>query len=321
MAVSNKAQVGVVAESTYGTPVVVTKFYDFITEGFKRAQDRMESKSLRSLSHVLTTDNWALGKVDVSGSMDMEMRPKGMGFWFNQALGTVVTTQPAVSTDPLVYLHTFTPGPLPTSFTTQIAKPDITDTAQPFTYQGCRIKEWDLDCKVGDFAGLKVTVIGQEELTATSLAVASYPTGNKPYRFIDGTVTIGGVASDVTGLTFKGANNLADQRYFLGSVFRKQPLENALRDLSGSFDTEFNGLTNYNRFISGAEATVVLLFAGAVISNAFMYQTKITMNVRFDGETPTVAGPSIVTQALPFKVIDNGTLSIKVEYQTTDITP
>lgn len=320
MAVSDKAQVGVINESVYGTPVVVTKFYDFTNESMTREQERMESGSLRAQSRVVTTDNWALGAINVSGDIEMELRPKGHGFWWQHAIGTVVTTQPNAGPDPTVYLHTFVPANLPTSFTLQIAKPDIADVAQPFTYHGCRISEWSLECGVGDFAHMSMSMIGEDEDNSTGLAVASYPTNNKAMTWVQGTITVAGGATDIKSVSLKASNNLTDDRYFLGNVLRKQPLENALREYTGTFDTEFNGLTNYNRFVNGTEATVVLLFQGSTISGIYKYQTTITMNVRFDGETPKVGGPEIVPQSLPFKVINNGTLSIKVEYQTTDVT-
>lgn len=321
MAVSDKAQIGTVDESVYGTGVVVTKFFDFTGESMKRDQDRMESSSLRAASRVITTDNWALGGVKVAGSVEMELRPKSQGWWFKHALGGVVTSQPNAGPDPTVYLHTFTPGDLPTSFTLQVAKPDIGNTAQPFTYKGCRIEEWDLSCDVNGFAHLAMNIVGQDEDTATALAVASYPTTNKALSWVQGTITIGGSATDIKKLKLKGKNNLKDDRFFLGNVLRKQPLESALREYTGTFDTEFNGLTNYNRFVSGTEATIVLTFQGLTISGIYKYQTVVTMNVRFDGDTPAVGGPDIIMHALPFKVINNGTLSIKVEYQTTDTTP
>jgi hypothetical protein len=319
MAVSDKAQLGVINETVYGTPVVVTKFYDYTSESMMREQERMESESLRGGRHI-STDNWAMGAVNVSGDLEMELRPKGHGFWWNHAIGGLVTSQPSAGPDPTVYKHTFTPGTLPTSFTLQLAKPDLANTAQPFTYHGCRITEWQLECGVGDFAHLTMSILGEDEDNSTALAVASYATGNKAMTWVQGTITVAAVATDIKSVSLKASNNLADDRYFLGSVLRKQPLENGLREVTGTFETEFNGLTNYNRFIAGTEATVVLLFQGDIISTTLHYETKITMNVRFDGETPQVGGPEIVPQSLPFKVIDNGTTSIKVEYQTTDVT-
>jgi hypothetical protein len=321
MSVASKAQVGAINEVTYGTAVVVTKFFDFIDESMAYDQDRMESASLRAQVRHLSSSNWDLGKVDVGGDISMELRPKGHGFWWNHAIGGVVSTQPNAGPDPTVWLHTFTPGNLPTSFTLQVAKPDLADVAQPFTYTGCRVSEWSLECATKEFAKMSMTVLGQQETTATALAVASYPTGNKPLRFIDGVMTIAGGAQDVMSVKLEGKNNLTEDRYFLGSPLRKQPLENALREITGTLETEFNGLTNYQRFISGTEAQVVLTFTGAIISGIFPYKTTITMNVRFDGETPKVGGPEVMKQPLKFKVVDSGTLSIKVEYQTTDTTP
>lgn len=321
MSTASKAQVGAITESVYGTGVVVTKFFDFIDESMGYNQDRMESASLRAQVRHLSTANWDLGKIDISGDVNMELRPKGHGFWWGHAIGTAVTTQPNAGPDPTVYLHTFTPATLPVSFTLQVAKPDLADVAQPFTYTGCRITDWTIECATKEFAKMKMAVVGQQETTATALAVASYPTGNKPLRFVDGTLTIAGSAQDVLSVKMEGKNNLTADRYFLGAATRKQPLENSLREIIGTLETEFNGLTNYNRFIAGTEASVVLLFTGATISGIYPYLTRITMNVRFDGETPKVGGPEVMKQPLKFKVIDNGTISIKVEYQTTDVTP
>lgn len=320
MAVSDKTQLGAKTEAAYGTSVVVDKFFDFVSESSTREQTRIESSSLRAQSRVITTDNWALGKIAVSGDFDMELRPKGAAFWLAHAIGVAVTSQPSAGPDPTVYKHTITPAALPMAFTLQVAKPDISDVAQPFTYAGCRISEWELTCAVDEFAHLKMSYLGQQESTVTALAVASYPTGNKPYTFVQGTVTVGGVATDVKSLSVKGSNNLTDDRYFLGNLLRKRPEENALREYTGTFEAEFDGLTAYNRFVSGAEAAVVLLFEGATISSTYKFQCKITLNVRFDGETPKVGGPEIVQAPMPFKVINDGTTSIKIEYQTTDAT-
>ncbi|MFI7678564.1 phage tail tube protein [Actinophytocola sp. NPDC049390] len=321
MAVSDKAQLGAKTETTYGTSAApVDKFFDFVSESAAFEQTRIESSSLRAQSRVITTDNWALGSQSVSGDFDMELRPKGQAFWLAHAIGTAVTSQPDAAGNPTVYLHTITPAALPQSFTLQIAKPDIADTAHPFTYTGCRVSDWELTCEVDSFAHLKLSFLGQAESTATALAVASYPTGNKPYTFVQGTITVAGSAAKVKSLSLQGANNLTDDRVFLGSTLRDRPEENALREYTGSLEAEFNGLTQYNRFVQGTEAEVVLLFEGATISSTYKYQCKITMNVRFDGETPKVGGPEIVQAPMPYKVINNGTTSIKVEYQTTDTT-
>lgn len=42
--------------------------------------------------------------------------------------------------------------------------------------------------------------------------------------------------------------------------------------------------------------------------------------MRFDGTTPNVPDANIIMQTLPIKAIDNGTTSIKLEYQNTGAT-
>lgn len=320
MAVSNKAQIGTITETTYGTPVTVTKFYDFITESLDWTQERMESGSLRAQTRTISTDNWALGQISVEGDIEMELRPKGFGFWWQQAIGAVTTTQPDLAGNPLVYKHTFVPADLPVAFTCQVGKPDLADTVRVFTYHGCRINEWSLECAVGEFAKTTWSVLGEDVDVATALATATYATSNKAMRFVDATATYAGSAVDVKSVSLSGSNNLADDRYFLGSALRKQPLENALREYTGELEMEFNGLTQFNSFVAGDEIAVVLIFQGATISSTYKFETRITMNVRLEGETPKLGGPEVVAQPLQFKVVNNGTTSIKVEYQTTDVT-
>lgn len=319
MSVASKAQIGAVTETTYGTPVTVTKFFNFKSESLDFSQERMESESLRA-GYTIKSEDWALGRKSVEGDIEMELRPKGHGFWWAHAIGTPTTTQPDAVGAPTVYKHTFVPAALPTSFTLQVGVPDITDTARPFTYQGCRISEWSLECESDGFANMTMTLLGQDVTTATALAVASYPTGNKPLTFVQGVASIGGSAAQIKSISIEGSNNLSDDRYFLGSALRATPLENDKREYSGEMEMEFNTLGEYTRFRDATEVEVILTFTGANIASTFNYETKITMNVRYDGSTPQVGGPDIVPHSIPFKVVDNGTTSIKVEYQTTDAT-
>lgn len=315
------AQLMTAEESTYGTPVTPDRGYEFRSESLKLEIERIESSALRSGTRVLRSDRWAVGKKNVTGDITMELANKSFGRWFKHALGGVVTSQPDGVGNPTVYLHTFTPGDIPTGQTIQVGRTDVGGTTRPFTYHGCKVSSWTLECAVGDIATLQVSILGEDEDTATSLASITYPSSLSLMTFVNGTLTIGGVAQDVKKASVQGNNGLAEDRYFLGSQLRKQPLEAALREHTGTLEAEFESLTAYNRFVNGTEASLVLLFQGATISTTYKYETKITMNVRFDGETPAVGGPDIVPLNLPYKVVDNSTTSIKIEYQTTDTTP
>lgn len=315
------AQLMTSEETTYGTVVTPDRGFEFVEESLELTIARIESSALRAGSRVLRSDRWASGQRSVSGAVKMELANKSFGRWFKHCLGGVATAQPDAGGAPTVYKHTFTPGDMPVGQTIQVGKPDAAGTVQPFTYHGCKVTQWTLECAVGQIAMFSVSILGEDEDNSTSLAVASYPASLSLMTFVNGTLTVGGSALDVKSASVQGTNVLAEDRYFLGSALRKNPLEAGLRDLTGNVEPEFAGLTPYQRFLNGTEAELILLFQGGTISGSFKFETKITANVRFDGKTPTVGGPSVLMNPAPWKAVDNATTSLKIEYQTTDTTP
>jgi hypothetical protein len=63
--------------------------------------------------------------------------------------------------------------------------------------------------------------------------------GLKPFAYHQGSVTIGGTAVSVKKLSVKGKNGLDTDRRFLGTRYRKQPLEAGLHEITGTFDLEW----------------------------------------------------------------------------------
>ncbi len=316
------AQLGIAEESTYGTPVTVTRFYEFISESLQLEIERIESQALRSGTRVQRSDRWSSGQKSVGGDVEMELANKSFGLWLKHTLGGVVTSQPDAGGNPTVFDHTFTPGDLPTSLTVQVGRTDVGGTTRAFTYHGCRVASWKIEAAVGEIAKITATLLGEDEDTATGLASASYPSSLSLMTFVNGSLTLAGSAHDVKAFSLEGENGLADDRYFLGSQLRKQPLEAEMREITGELETEFQDLTAYNRFVNGTEAALVLLFEGATISGAFKFATQITANIRTDGETPTVGGAEIIEQPLQFKCLGNTSASaLTVLYRTTDSSP
>lgn len=314
-------QLGIAEETTFGTVVTPDRFYEILDEGVQLSIERIESGALRKGQRVLRSDRWAAGQKSAEGPVELELANKSFGLWFKHALGTVATSQPDATNAPTVYDHTFTPGDLPTGLTVQPGRPQVDGTVQAFTYHGCKIASWELACAVGEIAGLSFDLIGEDEDTSTALASASYPADLTLMTFVEGSLTIAGSAVDVASASVSGDNVLADDRYFLGSALRKEPLEPAMREYTGTVEAEFTGLTAYNRFINGTEAELILKFEGANIEDVYNFTTQVKANVRFDGETPTVAAGEIIPQPLPFKVVDDSTTSIEILYRTTDTTP
>lgn len=315
-------QLGTAEETVYGTPVTVNKFYPIRSESLSNDIGRNESEGIVSGQRVITSDQWYAGKKNPTGDAALEVETKGFGRWFKHAMGGVVTSQPAAGPSPTVYLHTFTPGDLPTSQTVQVGKPDVsTGTVNPFTYHGVTIGSWKLEQKVDDFLLFTPSLIAEEEENSTGLAAVTYAAGRKQFSWVTSSYTLAGSPFNVKTFSLDGNNGVADDRYFQGSQLRKRPEEQAMRVYNGNLEGEFESLTAYQRFTSGTEVPLVATFTGPIIEDALLYQLVITANVRFDGTTPPGAGRGIIQQQLPFKVIDNTTTSLKLEYQTSDATP
>lgn len=313
------AQLGVKEEVTYGTAVTVDRFFEFNSESLSTTIERMESQGLRAGQRVLRSDRWKAGLKTVEGSVELEVHSTGFGFWLEQALGGVVTTNPGTT----AYLHVFTPGDLPEGFTMQIGRPSNDGTVRAFTYEGCRINSWELSADVGSLLMFSADVIAEDEVTDTALATASY-NDDELLTFVHGSLTIGGSAVDVTSFSLAGANNLA-ARNRLGAQVTKKPLETSWREYTGSIEAYFDDLDLYNLYVNGTVGQLVLTFNLGTdsIESGHDYELIITAEVRYDGDTPQVSGTEELMQTLSFKVVEDVSDddSLSISYKTTDATP
>lgn len=292
-----QSQLGFINESTVGTFATPTKFVEFVSEDLRLEIERIESKGLRA--GRTTLHRWAAGVQRVVGGFEMELVPQGAALLWKHALGAVSTSGAGP------YVHTITPtvGLDALGLTIQINKPDISGTNRVFSYLGCQITDWEISAAVNEYAMAKFGIFGMHEDTAQSLASASFPATYTPFTFAHGSVTVAGSAHDVKSFTLAGDNGLATNRHQIRATTPSRPkisLSESLRSFTGTLVTDFIDLTDYGRFTGGTETALVLTFnAGA---SAIM---TITMNVRYDGETPTVGGAEILEQSLPFKAVSS----------------
>jgi hypothetical protein len=306
-------------ESTYGTYAAPTKSLEMVSETLKLTIGRIDSKGIRAGRRLV--GKWQPGKRSAGGDVDLEVAGTGFGGLLKHCLGGIATTGPGPN-----YTHTATVGDLPVGFTAQVGRPDITGTVNPFTYLGCRVNTWDLSVKAGELLMLKPTVVAADETTAQTLGTFADPSGPL-LSYVGGLITVGGTEVDLLDFAFKGDNKLDGARFRLrGSALIKQPLENSWREITGALTADFEGLTQYNHFVNADEVSLVATFNGPLIAGGggAFYAVVITANVRFDGQTPNVAGPAVLTQPLQVTVVGSGAtdaLAFSAAYTTTDATP
>ncbi len=303
------AQFAFKAETTWGTAVTVDKFIPLVSESVQKQVARLESSGILAGCRVISTNQWTNGDVTVSGDINIELPLQGAAGLFKWMLGSNTTTSTG-GTAP--FTHTCTPGDLADDhITAQFGRPDTAGTVDAFTYTGLKCASWELAAKAGELVTLGVSVVGKDEATNTNLVSASYTNGvDASFTYINGTITVGGTTTSVREFSIKGDNGLNVDRRFLGAATISEPLEAALREYGGELMCDWGGFTNYNRFVGGSTAAVVATFsAGASAS------VTVTMNVRFDGETPNVSGTDVLEHKLPFKCTagtDAGAITVAV---------
>lgn len=313
------AQLAIGEETTWGTRATPARFLEFVSEGLKNDLSRVESKALRATQSVLRTDRWKRGTKNVSGSAEFEVANKGFGLLFKHMLGSAAEAASGTG-----WKRTYTVGDLfGKGLTIQVGRPGVGGTVHPFDYLGCKIPSWELSNAVNDLLSLKVDYDGREEKTDQSLEAASYPASQELFVFTEGAVTIGGTSYPVDSWSLSGTNGLKADRFKIdGNDGKKsEQLINQMREFTGQFGLDFIDLTNYNRFVNGTLATVVLTYTTvSTYDTGLPFKLVITIqNARFDGETPNVSGPDVVAASLPFKALDDGTNSpVKIEYYTSD---
>lgn len=322
------SQLGLVAETTPGVATTVSRFYDFGQEGVKQTIDQIKYQALRPTRRYLGNANMVQGKIGVTGDLELPVMTKGFGLVFKHCLGTVATSTPGGAT--LTRDHKCTVGPLDgLAWTVQVGRTDVGGTTRAFTYSGCKVASWELKHDLNSMLMCTLTLDAMSEVTNVGLASASYPTAIVPFAFTRGVISVAGTEVPIIDWDLKTDNNLATDRYFIRSTTpatKKEQLEGAgIRTSTGNLTAEFTDLTLYNLFVSGTQSSITLVYTGTTaIESTFFPTITITIDkVVFTGETPTVDGPDLLKQSLPFEVVDataaDGPVAITV--RTSDTLP
>lgn len=307
------ASLGFATEGTWGTYQAPTRWVPLVEESLTKEIDRLESAGIIAGRRVLDADQWAPGNVTGEGEIGLELYDRSIGMLFTHMFGAVATAGAGP------FVHTFTPGTLTgKGLTVQVGKPDTTTGAvHPFSALGCKVSEWEIGCSAGEIATLGATLAYKDIVTSHALVPPSYATGiGIGMTFVGGSITVAGQPYKTQELTIAGSNGLNTDRRFIGDATIDEPLEADLREYTAEISSEFFNLAMWDRFVNGDVAELVATFARGTST------CEITMNVRFDGETPNVDGRDVIPQTVPVKAIgDTDAAAITAVLTNGDATP
>lgn len=261
--------VGAADESTYGTSVAPTDFFEIVSESINPNYERIESAAIRG--PILRDDRFAPNPKGAAGDFTFDVLDKGgLKFWLNHMLGGYTLTGDG-STTP--YEVTAVPASLSgKSFTLQVARyASVADALIPFVYKGGKVTQWELSAEVDGIVQCKVTCdFAAETISGTgadALATPIYPTDAQMMTFIGGDIQIGGVALPVKQVSVTGDNGLKVDRYTMraaNSTLKREPKEASMKEFGFSLTAEFESDTQSQQVAAltaaGVSATLSLAF-------------------------------------------------------------
>lgn len=318
----SNGQLMVAKETTYATAVTVTRGteYNPPIAPIKGIPGRTMGDPIRPGSRGLRKDRVTPYLGHGEGKIPLDVMDKGFGFYLEHMLGTVGTTGP-VST---YYTHTATDsGPATLfgkSFTAQFAYPfTTTQTAQPVTWAGGKIKQWtfsnsvdaDLLCEFDcDFATWA---------TGTALATYAPPSSMTNLTWAGGVITVGGTGIPVTEVSISGNNNNnARGPRIDGTTVQKEPTPGRL-DVQVELETDWEALTHWNRVHGTSQAAIQAAFTAVWTAGSASLTVTIPC---LEFEDIDLSGDLELMQSLTGTARYDGTNSIvSIAYVTTDATP
>jgi hypothetical protein len=310
-------------ETTYGTAATLTRSYEGQADTFKRSQEFLGSVGFRGGMQTQLSTRSVPVNMGGEGSLEVDVQRTGFGLLFQSMLGSTTTT--ALATPAQRHTFASTAAGPSDSWTVQVQRMDAGDTPtkRNFTHLGSVMTGWTLEQEVGSVLKATFDFDFQDVNTSTAEGTPTY-VNDQPYTWSNCAATWNGNAIALTSWSLEGDLGFkTDRRFLRGSELKKRPIRASVPTFEGSAEMEFESLTQYNAFVAGTIAPMVVTWTGPIITGAVAYELKVTLSaVQFQGDSPEVSLDDMPKQALPFKALWDGTATpaVQIEYTTNSAT-
>lgn len=312
MASGNNTTLGFGVEASWGTAATISKHIPIISESLKRSQGEIYDPSLRGSRSRYSTDRKP-GIIEIAGDFQTAGYISGLEPLFLAAFGKVVTAT-ALEGATIAKKHTFT---LDENLKSMSIEKRIGATF--FKYTGLMISQLRCSAEAGRALQFTWSVIGKDEANAETGATVSYPAANSYFYCKQASLTIDGTPVSVPRVEWTLDNALHNRGPALGSLVTRG-IKPGLRNVTGTVVADFDDATQYNKFVEGTPAALVLAYEDdstieTISGTAIKAKLTVTLpTVFYTGETPTTSGPDEIPQNLPFTAYNDGTnAEIKLE--------
>lgn len=319
------AQMGIAAESTYGTFVAPTRFPEFTKESLALKKTTAQSAGIASGRLLALSSRRVITRREATGAVDLEIANKGMGLLVQALMGTTVTPVQQGATTAYLQTHTLadTAGK---SLSIQMGVPLTSGTVTDKSFVGCKVTSGEFSCGVGEMLTGTFEFDGKDVDESQTLAAASYATAS-PFHFGQMALKTGtfGAETALDGIrkvTCKIERPQDTDRFYANqSALKKEPITNDLVKISGTLETDYVATTLDDLHTSDGATSMVWEFIGPVIASTFFETFRITLPViKLDEGPPVVDGYGVVKPSFNYVGLYDATNLPKIELISTDTT-
>lgn len=319
------AQLGIAAETTYGTYVAPAKFIEFTKEGLQLKKTTAQSAGIAAGRLLPLSSRRVVTQRQASGSVELEVTNKGMGLLFQSLMGTSVTpVQQGVTT---AYLQTHTLADTAgKSLTIQKGVPLTTGSVTKKSFLGCKVVSAEFSCEVGGMLTASYEFDGKDCEETSALAAASYP-AMAPFHFGQMALKTGVFGTEaardgIRKVSIKFERSQAVDRFYAGKAgLKAEPISNDLVKITGSVEMDYVDTTLDDLHTSDAATSLVWEFVGPIIASTYAETFRITLPaIRVDEAPPTVEGFDVIKPTINFTGLYDGTNQPVLSYISTDST-
>lgn len=317
------AQIGIAAESTYGTYVAPTRFVEFTKESLVLKKTTAQSMGIAAGRLMALSSRRVVTQREVSGSLEMEVTNKKMGLLLQALMGTTVT--PAQQESTTAYLQTHTLADVfGKSLSIQKGVPLTTGVVTDKSLVGCKIVSAEFSCERGGMLTASFEIDGRDCDEGQTLASASY-VSMSPFNFAQMGVKTGAYSSEaaldgVRKVNLKIERPQAVDRFYANqSALKAQPISNDLVKVTGSLEMDYVGTTIDDLHTSDGATSLVWEFIGPTIEDDYNEMIRFKLPaIKIDDSPPQIEGFEVIRPTFAFTGLFDGTNAMAIEYMSTD---
>ena len=299
-------------ESTYGTPVTLSRAYEGKADAFKREQARLESIGFRAGTQGLRDDRVVTVNMGGAATVELDWMTNGMGLLLGGLLGSKTGPTQVAATSAYTQVYATTAAAPADSLTMQMLRSELETGTQDYTYHGCKATGWKMSQSNDGLLMLSIDYDFEDSDIATGAGTPTYVANQTPFDWSQAVITLDpdGSPETLDAMDFEFNADLAlktDRRYLRGSALKKEPVRTGIPRYTGSLTIDLEDTQRWSDWTGQTSYPMEVKWTGAQIEAGQNYEVTLRMeSIHFTEANPESSITDTSKVTLPFEALYNG---------------